>query len=146
VSVSVTICTTVDVTPRELWADLEDIASHEEWMADADRITFRTPQRKGVGTIFECRTRVGPIAVTDVLEVTEWEPAVSMGILHRGAVTGTGRFTLRQGFDGGTRFCWTEELTFPWWLGGGIGARLGVPAFRWIWKRNLSRLKTRVER
>lgn len=142
---SVSVCTTIAVGPDELWADLADIASHQEWMADAERITFRTRQRRGIGTVFECRTRLGPIAVTDVLEVTEWEPGIAMGIVHRGTVTGTGRFTLLEAGHRRTRFCWTEELRFPRRLGGVLGARLSIPLFRWVWKRNLSRLRRRVE-
>lgn len=141
----ISVCRSITVSPEDLWADLADIASHQEWMADAERITFRTQQRRGIGTVFECRTRLGPIAVTDVLEVTEWEPAVAMGIVHRGAVSGTGRFTLHEAGDRRTHFCWTEDLRFPWWLGGVVGAWLGRPVFRLIWKRNITRLKQRVE-
>jgi len=146
VSAHVTVCTTIAALPDEVWADIEDIATHPEWMTDADQLRFRGDQRTGVGTEFTCRTRVGPLAVTDVLEVTEWEPEAVMGILHRGAVTGTGRFTLRPAIGGGTRFCWREDLRFPWWLGGALGARVAVPIFRRIWSANLRRLKERLER
>ena len=45
------------------------------------------------------------------------------GRAPRGLVTGTGRFTLEPLDDGRrTRFTWEEELTFPWWLGGPLGA------------------------
>ena len=50
----------------------------------------------------------------------------AMGVRHVGVVTGTGRFTLTP-IDLGrrTRFTWDESLTFPWWLGGPLGALVG---------------------
>ena len=93
-------------------------------MADAEIIRFMTDQTRGVGTRFECVTAVGPIRLTDRMEITEWEPERSMGVRHDGLVTGTGTFTIAP-LDGGrrSRLAWDEELTFPWWLGGRIGAR-----------------------
>ena len=142
---TISICRTIAASPEAVWAGIEDLSTHTEWMTDAEDIRFTSERRRGVGASFTCRTRVGPIAVTDVLEVTEWEPGAVMGIEHRGAVTGTGRFSLRAAIDGGTRFCWREELRFPWWLGGAIGARLSVPIFRRIWSANLRRLAERLE-
>ena len=142
----ISICTTIAAPPDSVWADIEDLSTHTEWMTDAEDIRFTTDQRRGVGTQFTCRTHVGPLSVSDALVVTEWEPGKVMGIEHRGAVTGTGRFTLRPSLEGGTRFCWREELWFPWWLGGVIGARLAAPIFRRIWSANLRRLAARLER
>ena len=64
-----------------------------------------------------------------------------------GLVTGSGRFTLEP-IDLGrrTRFVWQEELTFPWWLGGPVGAYIGGKVvLRAIWNRNLRGLKQLVE-
>jgi hypothetical protein len=115
-------------------------------MLDAETITFRTPQRSGVGAEFDCRTRVGPLHTTDRFAVTKWEPGAVMGIEHRGAVTGVGEFRLRP-LAGGevTDFCWEETLTFPWWLGSLAGERFGRPVLERIWERNLRRLKARIE-
>ena len=116
--------------PTTVWAAIEDIETHTEWMADAVAITFRTEQRAGVGTEFECLTRIGPFTTTDVMTVTEWRPGVAMGIEHRGVVTGRGRFTLhalprrRSPSSAGT-----SELRFPWWMGGPVGERASRPVF-----------------
>jgi hypothetical protein len=67
-----------------------------------------------------------------------------MGIEHRGVVTGTGRFTLTP-TDTGTRFCWREQLTFPWWMGGTAGGALAKPALRHVWRGNLERLRALIE-
>ena len=116
-------------------------------MADAETIRFLTEQTRGLGTRFECVTRVGPIRLTDRMEITEWEPEHSMGVRHDGVVTGTGRFTLHPLDGGRTRFQWEEELAFPWWLGGRLGERIGGrQVMRRIWTGNLERLRRLVER
>lgn len=144
-SVDIRVCTTIARTPAELWAVLEPIERHVEWMADAERITFLSEQTRGVGTTFECLTSVGPLRTTDVMRVTEWEPNASMGIVHEGVVTGNGRFTLTAVAPASTLFCWAETLRFPWWMGGPIGEVLGRPVLRLVWSRNLRRLRALAE-
>lgn len=141
----ITVRTTIKAPPRVVWDDLRDISSHVEWMAEAESLHFLSNQIEGVGTEFECVTRVGIIAVTDRLEVTEWEPAHAMGIRHIGTVRGEGVFTLKRGRPGTTRFRWREHLYFPWWLGGPVGALIAYPIFRRIWKGNLRRLAARFD-
>jgi Polyketide cyclase / dehydrase and lipid transport len=126
-----------------VWEYLGRIASHVEWMADAEAIRFQTAQREGVGTAFETDTKVGPFRLKDQMVITEWEPGRVMGIRHTGVVTGTGRFTLEEIPDvpSGTRFTWEEDLHFPPWLGGAVGGRAGAPVLKWIWQRNLDNLR-----
>lgn len=135
--------TVLDAPPGRVWEDLRDIASHPQWMHDAVAIRFTSRRHEGTGTTFDCDTRVGPFRLVDRMEVTEWEPARVMGIRHVGLVTGTGRFTLRPARRGRTRFEWAEQLTFPWWMGGPVGAALSKPVLRRIWKRNLRNLQRR---
>lgn len=139
------VATTIDAPPKSVWAQVRDIASHVGWMEDAVAIRFTSAAKDGVGTTFECDTRVGPFRLTDLMEVTEWDERKRMGIRHTGLVTGTGRFTLRQARRGRTRFTWEERLRFPWWMGGPLGASLGAPVLRRIWRRNLRNLKRQVE-
>ena len=140
------VSTVIDAPPSVVWRAIEDVGSHVEWMEDAVAIRFLTGQRQGVGTRFECDTRVGPFRLTDVMELTEWRPRRTMGVRHVGLVTGTGRFELRRVRGGRTRFRWRERLVFPWWMGGPFGAAVGGEVLRVIWKRNLRNLKVRVER
>ena len=135
----------IDAPTTTVWAVLELIESHVEWMADAERITFLTGQRRGVGTEFECLTRVGPLSTTDVMAVTEWEPEAAMGIKHRGVVAGRGRFTLSPLAVNRTRFRWEEELHLPLWMGGPIGEVGAKPILTRIWNANLARLRARAE-
>lgn len=145
-TVEIEVHTTIGAPPARVWAVIEDVGSHVDWMADAVSITFRTDQRAGVGTELECLTRVGPLRTVDVMTITEWEPERAMGIEHRGGVTGRGRFTLRRAGSGLTEFAWCEQLTFPWWMGGRLGERLGRPVLTRIWRANLARLRAKVER
>jgi uncharacterized protein YndB with AHSA1/START domain len=144
-TMAVHLCVDIDRPPDVVWAAIEPMEAHVDWMADAESITFRTEQRRGVGTEIACRTKVGPFRATDVMTVTEWAPAEAMGIEHRGVVTGAGRFTLTpEAF--GTRFCWDEQLRFPWWMGGPAGERAAKAVLHGVWRRNLDRLKASVER
>ena len=134
----------IEAPPEEVWAAIEDISSHVRWMEDAVDIRFISATRSGVGTTFDCDTRVGPLRLTDRMVVTEWDPPRAMGIRHAGVVTGVGRFVLAPSARG-TAFAWEERLTFPAWVGGGLGGAAAAPLLRRVWRRNLRNLKTLVE-
>jgi uncharacterized protein YndB with AHSA1/START domain len=136
----------IDTTPEEVWAQLADVRRHVDWMADAEAIRL-IDEEPGLGQRFECDTKVGPLRLTDRMEITAWQPPATMGVRHTGVVTGEGRFTLTP-IDLGrrTRFSWAETLRFPWWLGGRIGAAAAAPVLRRIWRHNLRSLKAQIER
>lgn len=143
--------TTVAAPPSEVWRRLADIGDHVTWMADAAEIRFTGDRRTGVGTVFECETRLGPLRTTDVMEVTEWRDAAAMGVRHTGLFTGTGRFALEPApgsaisdAEGATVLSWEEDLVFPWWLGGPVGAWVARPILRWVWRGNLRRFAALV--
>jgi carbon monoxide dehydrogenase subunit G len=141
----VSVCHLVDRPPAEVWERLADVADHVNWMADAAAIRFTGERRQGVGTTFECETRLGPLRTIDRMEITEWSPGEAMGVRHRGLVTGTGRFTLRP-TDGGqrTELTWDEDLRFPRRLGGPVTAAVARPLLRRVWSSNLRRFAARV--
>lgn len=124
--------------PSDVWVELSYLERHSEWMADAERIDFAGGQRRGVGTEMIVRTRVGPFVMNDVIAVRSWSEGESIGVMHRGLVTGLGVFALLP-IEGGTRFVWLEDLAFPWYLGGPIAGLFAAPVLRWIWQRNLRR-------
>jgi carbon monoxide dehydrogenase subunit G len=140
------ISVSIDIeAPLEtVWSEAADLASHSEWMADAESIEFETDQRQGVGTRMRVETRVGPLRTIDVMEVTEWEDSHTIGVRHKGLVTGNGKFTLEKA-GSGTSFTWNERLTFPLYLGGPVTAVFAKPVLRWIWRRNLEGLRHRIE-
>lgn len=137
----------IDATPERVWEVVEPVERHVDWMHDAVAIRFTTEQTRGTGTEFLCDTKVGPFKLVDRMEITEWEAGRVMGVRHAGLVTGSGKFTLEP-IDLGrrTRFTWAEDLVFPWWMGGPIGAWIGGKiALAPIWRRNLRNLKRIVE-
>jgi Polyketide cyclase / dehydrase and lipid transport len=146
VTVRIRVAITMDVPPATVWAEIEHVERHVEWMDDSAHLDFIGSQRRGVGTEAKVWTRVGPFIARDVMVFTEWRPRRAMAIAHVGAVTGTGRFTLRRARGGRTRFVWEERLRFPWWLGGPVGERIAKPILKRIWRANLRTLKARVER
>lgn len=146
----ITVSTVIDASPDEVWAAVEDVRTHTEWMADAVAIRVTSDRTEGVGTVFECDTKVGPFGLTDVMEIKRWEPRRAMGVRHVGLVTGDGVFTLapagrRFRRRHATRFEWSERLVFPWWMGGPVGALVGGRVMARIWEGNLGRLKARIE-
>jgi hypothetical protein len=137
----------INATPAQVWDSVEPVERHVDWMHDAVAIRFTGEQTRGVGTEFLCDTKVGPLRLVDRMEITEWVPGDVMGVRHTGLVTGSGRFTLAA-IDLGrrTRFTWAEELVFPWWMGGPVGAFVGGKVvLRAIWRRNLRGLRRQVE-
>jgi hypothetical protein len=144
--VSIRVSVDIAAPVQKVWDVVEPVERHIDWMADAVAIRFQTEQTRGTGTTFFCDTKVGPIKLVDVMTITAWEPGKVMGVKHTGVVTGTGEFTLEAIDEAHTRFTWTESLTFPWWLGGPIGAFVGGQiVMKAIWRRNLRELKKLVE-
>jgi hypothetical protein len=114
-------------------------------MQDAVAIRFLTDEREGSGVRFECDTRIGPLSTTDVMEVTAWEPERARGVRHVGVVEGVGEFTLHARSAERTEFRWSEDLRFPWYMGGALGALAARPILRWTWRRNLDALRSILE-
>jgi len=143
--VAIAVSVVIDAPPGAVWAELARIEDHVFWMRDAITIRFRGDQRRGVGTTFECETRVGPLRLTDVMEVTAWQSPTAMAVRHRGAVEGSGRFVLSDGpREITTTLTWDERLVFPWWLGGLVGGWLARPVLTAVWRSNLRRLRDRI--
>jgi hypothetical protein len=143
----ISVSVEIDAPVEHVWAVVEPVEDHVSWMQDAVAIRFVGEQTRGVGTTFLCDTKVGPFRLVDRMEITEWRPNEAMGVRHVGIVTGTGRFTLTPiDLDRRTRFNWTEDLRFPWYLGGPVGALLGGKVvMRAIWRRNLRALDAQIE-
>jgi uncharacterized protein YndB with AHSA1/START domain len=139
------VSTVIDAPAARVWDQVRHVERHVEWMADAEAIEFRSDQREGVGTLFDCTTKVGPFRLVDRMEITSWRPGKQMGVAHQGLVRGKGKFTLARARGGRTKFTWDERLKFPWWMGGPVGGVFGGVVMRQIWKHNLKTLKGQIE-
>jgi len=140
----ITVTIHIPASPARVWEEVAQLDRHVEWMTDAHRIEFRSEERRGPGTIMAVETRFGPLRTTDLIEVTAWEEGRRIAVEHRGAFTGVGEFVLAEAGDGGTDFTWSERIAFPWYFGGRPGAWAARPIFRWVWRRNLARLRARL--
>ncbi len=122
----------------QCWDHLADLGSHVDWMADAESIRFTSESTRGVGTTFECVTKVGPLKTVDKMTVVDWIEGTCVAVQHTGVVIGTGRFDL-QPSPNGCEIVWTEELQFPWYLGGVVTTWVARPVLKRIWMGNLHR-------
>ena len=138
------ISTQISATPVALWEEMRHINRHVNWMNDAVAISFLSTSTEGVGTSFTCLTKVGPFKTTDIMTITRWEEQKAMGVEHVGLVKGSGIFTITPNGNTST-ITWKEQLTFPWWMLGGLGSYLASPILKIIWKKNLQNLKRIVE-
>jgi hypothetical protein len=135
----------IDAPRATVWEHLRDIGAHVGWMEDAVAIRFTSDRRTGVGTTYDCDTKVGILRLTDRMKVTEWRDEQALGVQHVGMVTGNGRFVLRRARGRRTQVVWTERLKFPLWLGSWPGSIVGGRVLRRIWRRNLTNLKRVIE-
>jgi len=134
----------IAATPAAVWQIASDFAVQPDWMHDAHTIRFVSAQTSGVGVVMDCVTGIGPIRLSDRVEVTQWVEGRTIAIRHRGLVSGTGRFTIEPD-QAGTRFTWSEDLRFPWRLGGPVAGAAARPVLAAIWRRDVSRLRMLVE-
>jgi carbon monoxide dehydrogenase subunit G len=134
----------VERPPERVWRELEQIENHITWMRDAKAIRFIGPMRRGIGTTFECDTKIGPIALTDRMQITSWNEGSLIAVRHDGVVSGSGQFSL-EAHGGSTVVRWEERLVFPWWLGSRLGSLAARPVFTLLWRGNLARLRRQIE-
>lgn len=141
------IATAIDIEApiAHVWEELADLASHAEWMADAQSIEFVGEQRHGPGTRMRVETTVGPFRTTDLLEVTVWEAPRRLAVAHTGSVVGAGEFLLHATGPSSTSLVWRESLDFPWFWGGSLTGAAAKPILRRVLANNLDRFKAWIE-
>jgi uncharacterized protein YndB with AHSA1/START domain len=134
--------------PEVVWQAVADWERQSEWVA-LTTVTVEPggPENRGrgVGERLTAVTRLGPIGVTDRMQVTRWEPPRRVDVVHLGRVVrGTGTFLVEPA-PGGAWFTWAEELDVPFgWLGR-AGAWLLRPAGQLLLRRSLRTLAHRLE-
>jgi hypothetical protein len=87
-----------------------------------------------IGSELAATTGVGPLGVTDTMEIVGWDPPHRATVRHTGVVVrGSGTFTVvERGADAST-FVWSEDLDLPL---GPLGA-LAWPVVRPLFARGL---------
>jgi uncharacterized protein YndB with AHSA1/START domain len=127
--------------PEKVWRRLLAWELQPLWMSDAASVRVITSHREGPGVRVEVRTRVlGIPALTEVLEVTTWDPPRRLELAHRGFVRGAGEWTLEPDGDA-TRFGWTERLSLPVPVLGELVLLAYRPLMRRLMRASLRNLK-----
>ena len=134
----------IDAPIERVWAVLADIEGQPRWMREMKSVRLLTPPPTVVGTRGEATVRVFGLAVTDPVEVTEFEPPTRFAIRHEGTFTGGGVITLEPGADGTTTIVrWDETLIAP--LMPHLWRVLAEPLFGTIFQADLGHLRDLVE-
>lgn len=141
-TMQVTVSVEIDKPIDEVWADLANLASHAEWMADAEAVEFASESTSGTGTVMRVPTRVGPLTTEDWIIVTDWVELERIAVVHVGLVTGAGAIIVEPQGEG-TLVTWDEELSLPLYFGGPIGEVFAKPILSALWLGNLRRLAAR---
>lgn len=103
----------------ENWRRLTDWPRHAD-VVPLTRVSVLTPPPTREGTVFVARSRAGPLAFDDPMEVVTWRPPRDGGpgtcrLVKRGTlVTGWAEFEVHPAVDGGSRVLWREELRVRW--------------------------------
>ena len=142
---NISVETIIEASLEEVWESVANIQSHVNWMDDAVSIDFIGDRQQGIGTTFDCETKIGPFKLPDRIEITEWGESKTIGVSHKGLVSGRGRFTLLQLNPIRTTFTWEESLVFPFWMGGPLRNPIGKKILESVWKQNLKNLKELIE-
>lgn len=130
----------VPAPPQRVWAELLAWEHQPAWMVDAASVRVVSATRAGPGTRIRVRTRIlGFPLLTDVLEVTGWDPPRRLVMRRGGFVRGRGVWSLDEA-GVGTRFIWEEELRVPIPLLGELALLLYRPVMRRLMRRSLANL------
>jgi hypothetical protein len=144
VTVSLVLFVDVAADAERTWAAAVDWESQGEWMLGT-RVRATEQDGQGVGGGIEAITGFGPVAFTDTMRITTWEPPRVCEVLHTGRVVrGTGRFAVEDRGGGTSRFHWREDLELPLGTVGRIGWVLVRPLFAFGVQLSLNRFSTWV--
>jgi hypothetical protein len=110
----------VAASVAETWLLVTDWAAQSRWIPlTTVTVDHLPPAGPGVGTRFTGRSRLGPVAFDDPMEVTDWQPPAGAGpgrcrIRKLGPwLTGWAEITVRAA-DGAAHVEWIEEVRPRW--------------------------------
>lgn len=112
----------VSAPPEEVWRAVVDWAGQRRWM-----LGTRVHGGHGLGATVVARTGIGPLALTDTMVISDWDPPHRCVVRHTGRVVrGAGIFEVTPRGPG-CEFRWTEQLDLPLAAVGRLGWRLARP-------------------
>jgi len=134
----------IDAPPGLVWPVVCDIGTHSDWQVDVRSVTFTSTSTRGVGTTYDCDTRLGPIRMRIPMTVVEWDDGRAIAVAYEGTLSGGGRITLTRKRKQRTKVTWAARVRFPWWMGGPVGALAAAQTLRLVWRANLRNLDCRL--
>ncbi|MGH4018015.1 MAG: SRPBCC family protein [Pseudonocardiaceae bacterium] len=136
-SAELTLRVDVDAPPETVWAAATDWERQREWLLGT-RVRVVSGDGVSVGSELEAVTGASPLAVTDHMRITGWQPPWRCDVAHTGRVVrGTGVFAVEPRDADRATFVWTEKLELPLGALGRLGWSLARPAFTWGLRRSL---------
>lgn len=108
-----TLTIDVDVPAQALWDAVIDWPGQGRWILLTHvRVTSGTGE--AVGDEVAAVTGIGPLAFTDTMRITRFEPPEVCDVEHTGRVVrGTGVFRVDPLSVDRSRFTWTEDVIVP---------------------------------
>jgi uncharacterized protein YndB with AHSA1/START domain len=122
----------------EVFDAATDWAGQGRWIP-LTRVRVVRGDGRSAGSVIEAFTGIGPVGVTDVLEIVRFAPPHTVEIVHTGRwLRGPGEFRFAPAPDGGTRFGLREWLHLPAGRAGRLGWTLARPLFTLGARRSLA--------
>jgi uncharacterized protein YndB with AHSA1/START domain len=141
----ITVSVDVDAPVETVWREVTDWEAQGEWMLGTE-VRVTRGDGVSVGSELAATTGVGPLGVTDTMEIVGWDPPHRATVRHTGrAVRGSGTFTVVERPGGGSTFLWSEQLELPLGVLGAVGWPVVRPAFRAGLVYSLRKLARRCE-
>jgi hypothetical protein len=127
---------------QRVWDVVSDLSGQKRWMVDVRSLDIVSETKSGVGTTLDLQTELYGIPLLhDLMDVVTWEEPREIGVVHRGAFTGTAFFRLEP-VPGGTVFVWVEDFKPPLGPLGELGFVVAVRShLRKVWSRSMDNVR-----
>lgn len=136
--VELTVPVDVDAPAEAVWEKATDWPGQGEWILGTRVVVDGPGDGRHFGARLRAVTGVGPLSVTDTMEIVAWEPPRRCVVRHTGKVIrGDGVFEVVPLGPHRARLLWSELLDLPLGAVGVLGWRVVAPAVRFGLARSL---------
>jgi carbon monoxide dehydrogenase subunit G len=115
--------------PEVVWGILADLTERARFMADLESWEHVSGPTTGEGGRYRLRTRIGPVALTSLVEIVDWKPPEFFSWTSLKGLRLWGRFTIRPA-EGGSRVTFRLGYASSENLLGFVTDRIAAPMVR----------------